>query len=496
MKANVISDKMALSKKQLVVGIVSLLYWFATFFMERLVFVPDAARSRVFTYVVIKLLTLLTIYCLLMFFVNALSGWKSRSPEAETLKYTLPPFVLVTAFWLYCHAWPLSYGDQLNIINAAYNYNNFGGFFNYLTTYVFMIGMNLFPSGAFSVAFKIFLVSLGAGYCIYRLRKLNGGWLPFLIYGPFLVPPGLYLSYTVHRIPIYAVLYLAFSCLIICDHLEGKSLGRGKFVLLSFVIAMLTQWRSEGIYLLVLGPVLLYVCYKPKLSTRAKALALAVMMAAQVLVAVPQKLETSGETGSRAMPFFEYVITSMERKGLDKEKNAEDLALVDKYISLDGIHELNEKYGDGNYGDNAIRFMSDAVNENASAEEQADFRSAVIRLIIKNPWVYLKSQLGAWHSISVGVSAERKLDVIANVFTDLYVPTIILLAFWLWTMLKKKWCLWWLTSCHLGHMVITTALLPAAYFKYYYQQYLFAVLVAVLVLQLCLKHRNKKRIRE
>ena len=493
MKTEIISGNIKLGRKHKLLALISLVYWFATFFTERLVFNPGAAQSRVFTYVVIKLLTLFTIYALLLFFTNAVTGWKSKSPAAQTLKYTLPPFMLVTAFWAVCHAWPLAYGDQFNIINAAYGYSNMGGFFNYLTTYVFMIGMNLFPSGAFSVVFKIFLISLGAGYCIYRLRSLYPSLLPFLIYVPFLVPPGLYLSYTVHRIPIYAVLYLAFSCLILCDHVQGKKLGKAKFVLLSVVIAMLTQWRSEGIYLLIFGPILLYSCYKPKLSTRAKAGALAVMLAAQVMVYIPQKLEESGDTGSRAMPFFEYIITGMERNGLDKEKNAEDLALVDKYISVEGIHELNEKYGDGNYGDNAIRFLSDAINEGASEQERDDFQSAVIHLIIKNPLVYLRSQFEAWHSISVSVAAERKLDIVANVFTDLYVPTIWLLAFWLWCLIKKKWCFWFMTSCHLGHMVITTALLPAAYFKYYYQQYLFAALTIVLAAQLFLSYRKHKK---
>lgn len=483
-----------LSTKQLVLMGISFIYWLATFYMERFVFTPGAAQSRLFTYVVIKILTLLSIYALLSFFVNAFSGWKKHSPESEVLKYTIVPFVLITAVWKVCNAWPLSYGDQLNIIEAAYNYSNMGGFFNYLTTYVFMIGMNLFPSGAFSVIFKMFLVSLGAGYCVYRLRKIRRNWLPFLIYGPFLVPPGLYLSYNVHRIPVYAVLYLVFSCVLLCDWLEGKQLGKGKFVLLCFVIAMLTQWRSEGICLYVFGPLLLYFCYKPKLTKKSAVLALVFMLLVQAVVSVPQKLEESGSTGDRAMPFFEYVITNMERNGLDKEKNTEDLALVDKYISVDGIHELNEQYGDYCYADNAIRFMSDAINEGASEQERADFRSAVIRIMMKNPLVYIKSQLGAWHSISTSVAAERKLDIIANVFTDLYSPTIIMLAFWLWALVKKKWCYWCVTSCHLGHMVITTALLPAAYFKYYYQQYLYAVLIVVFVLQLYLQYRDRKTI--
>ena len=176
---------------------------------------------------------------------------------------------------------------------------------------------------------------------------------------------------------------------------------------------------------------------------------------------------------------------------VNKEKNAEELALVDKYLSLEEIHKLNEEYGDYCYNDNLIIYSG--RRHGASLEDIEGFKSAVIKIVLKNPLVYVRTQLGAWSYISTANYYERKLDIISNVFTDLYVPTLWLLALWVYLLVRKKWCFWFMTSCHLGHMLITTALLPAAYFKYYYSEYLYAVLTAVLMLLMYLKARNEKK---
>ena len=55
-----------------------------------------------------------------------------------------------------------------------------------------------------------------------------------------------------------------------------------------------------------------------------KAAALALMLLIQFIVYLPSMFDKA-ENEHRALPFFEYVITGMERNGLDKEKNADDL---------------------------------------------------------------------------------------------------------------------------------------------------------------------------
>ena len=472
------------------IGLIALVYWLAMFYFERFAFEPGAIARRPGTYVCVKLISLGVIWLLLLFFIRAVRGWRTGGTAAGTLKAMLPMFALVTGFWAVSNAYPFKAGDQANILAAARNYENMGGFFNYMTTLVPMVGMNLFPSGGFAVVFKIFLTSLGVGYCMVRMARLISPRVSALIMAPFLLPPGFYLSYNIHRCPMYAVLYLVYSCLLVCDWLEKKELTRGKFALLCLMTAALTQWRSEGIYLLILGPILIYFAYRPVLDRRKTALALAAMLLVQLLLYIPQKLESDAteQSYNRDMPLFQCLITNMERKGLDKEKNAEDLAIVDQYLSVDEIHRLNEELGDYMYGDNIIIYYG--LRHGASREVEEAFKKAVIRIVLKNPLVYIRTQFGAWSYISTVSYHERKLDVIANIFQNLYVPTAWLLGLWIWLLVKKKWLPWFVTSGHLTHMAITTALLPASYFKYYYSEYVFAFFSAILVLGLLLKQKR------
>ena len=483
-----------IEKKHRIIGAVSLVYCLLSFLWEGRVFYEGAAQSRPVTHIIIKLLSLVTVYLLILLFTNAAQGYKARSAAAQTVLYALPLFVIVTLFWAVSNAYPMTEGDQYNILVAARGYETMTGFFNYWTMYIPMVAMTIVPVEAFAIVFKILLMSLAAGYCVYRLMRISSSRLSFLLYLPFLLPPGLYQSYSIHRCPMYAVLYLLFACILICDRYENKRLSAGKFLLMSFMAAVLTQWRSEGIYLFVLAPILLYFTYKPKLSASQKAAALAVMLAIQVLVYLPTRFDRN-ENAHRALPFFEYLITGMERKGLDKEKNADDLAIVNRYISIDAIHALNERQGDYNYNDNIIIF-EDGLVHGAGDVEKVEFQKAMIRIIIRNPIVYLRTQLGAWLHISNAFQFERKLDYAANIFKNLYVPTAWLIGLWIYLLVKKQWCYWFITSGHLCHMAITTALLPAAYFKYYYSEYLYAALTAILALLIFINKRREKESRE
>lgn len=380
-------SKYKVEQKQRIIGAFALVYWLLSSWWERFAFYEGAAEARPVTHIVIKLITLITIYLMALFFTNAAQGFKSRGAAAQTFMYALPLFIIVTGFWAVSDAYPFTVGDQFNILESARYYETMKGFFNYWTMYIPMIAMNIAPFPAFTVVFKIWLMSLAAGYCIYRIMRVTESKLSFLLY-------------------------------------------------------------------------------------------------------LPSALDRD-ENAHRALPFFEYLITSMERNGLDKEKNAEDLAIVDRYISVEAIHELNERQGDYNYNDNIIIYSG--LVPGATDQDKVDFQNAVIRLMIHNPLVYIRSQIGAWLHISNAFQYERTLDYASNIFKNLYVPTAWLIGLWVYLLVKKQWCYWFITSGHLCHMAITTALLPASYFKYYYSEYMYAALTATLAVCFLVKRRREKK---
>ena len=149
--------------------------------------------------------------------------------------------------------------------------------------------------------------------------------------------------------------------------------------------------------------------------------------------------------------------------------------------------------------DASVRHLGTDINyivlENLYAylQDKVDFQNAVIRLMLHNPLVYIRSQIGAWLHISNAFQYERTLDYAANIFKNLYVPTAWLIGLWVYLLIKKQWCYWFITSGQLCHMAITTALLPAAYFKYYYSEYMYAALTATLAVCFLVKRRREKK---
>lgn len=469
----------------------ALVWWALSFLYERRIFVEGCAAKHPLAWLILKLALLVTLLLLLRLFAEGARGWRTGGEAAGTLKGALPLFAVLAAIWAVGGFWPVTYGDQRNILDAALRYETMGGFFFYLTMWIPMLGLSLFPHEAAAVVFKMLLISLAAGRCVDRLRRLYGTRLAYLVYLPFLLPPGLYLSCSIHRIPSYAVLYLLFSCELLCDGAEKKPVSRGRYAVFCLIAAALTQWRSEGIYLLVLAPILFLLAWRPKLDRRGKALALAAFLAAQVLVHIPQSVVEEGDAGDRAMPLFESLITGMERKGLDKEKNAADLAAVDRYIDLEALHKMNEELGDYAYNDNLILYFG--MRPHPTQEDIEGFRKAVISIVVHNPLVYIRNQLACWVHISEQTYHDRKLDELANIFQRLYLPTLWLLVCWIRALKKREWLSWWMTSAHLCHFAITTALLPAAYFKYYYSEYLYAFLTAAAVICLLRRRQREKK---
>ena len=133
------------------------------------------------------------------------------------------------------------------------------GFFNYWTMYIPMIAMNIAPlpgvygrvqdmaddpcgwilrlqaharDGVKAELSAVSAVSAAAGTVPELAKSIAARWA--------------------------AVLYLLYACVLICDHLEKKPSVPENSCCSAFMTAVLTQWRSEGIYLLVLGLVLLY----------------------------------------------------------------------------------------------------------------------------------------------------------------------------------------------------------------------------------------------
>lgn len=473
--------------------IAALVHWLLTFGLERLI-LESSASAHPFDYTLCKLLLLPLLFG---FWHLLVRGVTRKGFERSVLLHALPYFAVLIAWLGLFHPFVLE-ADELNIFQRAVKLDSFAWWFNYPTGYYWIMGLMLLPHYMGPVFLKLLLQALVAGYCIARQKRLTGrnAWLLYLL---FCLPFVLDLGISAHRLPTYGILYLFLIAKLLYDHLEHRTLNCRTLVLLSALIGLLAVWRTEGIYLVPLGPILIFVSYRVKPN---KILWKQLLIYGLVLIAiaVPQfkcyLFDSDLSTSLRTKPLCGYALCNMFRNGLTEDMISDERADIEGYLRIETIHQYNEIYGDTNY---SSALIMDGT-ENADYPTQERFCSAVKQVILKHPLIYAKSQWNAWRYTSNQYTADFSggLDGIARGLTALTskvcFPSMLVLLFCFLALIRRKWLLFWITGCGAANWVLVTALMPAAYAKYFYVNYLMGYFL--LLVGLCFLLRRKGRTRE
>ncbi len=485
-------------------ALLSVLHFTAGFFYAGRIFLA-APSDNLFDYIICRILSLAALFAFyyglgILFFQKEKSqGLKKILLRA--LPY-LPVMIAVAAFKL-----PQGYlsNDEALIVDSALHLEHYTWFY-YLTTYFYIICFMLIPVYLAPIFVKMLIEYLVIGVVICRIEKAFGKPRYYFGYLLFLLYPVIAYTTSAHRLPIYFLLYLLLFATLLFDGIEHAPLSPGKEVGLLFLCAVLTQWRTEGIYLLVLIPILMLFVY-PALRKKKAVLILVLLLGAiQYLVSIPQNGVVAREMGAaaddRMKPFYAYTITNMFRNGLDREKNAEDLAIVDKYLSLEKIDAINDYYGDINYEDVLILYQDGfvGVREEAGIADFFNYANALKRIFLNNPDVFLKTRIGAFVYAAVPYRIDTAngivslgISVLKFFSYNLFIPLGIIAVLCIYSLFRKRFYSFFATGGILAHWFIVFILAPASYFKYYFPVYIMAYFyLLLLILQLFYNRKHEK----
>ncbi|MCR5687554.1 MAG: hypothetical protein K6G58_05995 [Lachnospiraceae bacterium] len=380
------------------------------------------------------------------------------------------------------------YNDAVNLIHDTW--------FNIMTVYYYIAGLMMIPFRYGPIIVKVIIEFFVVGYCIRRAKGYFGKRAGSFLYVLFLLYPILAYTTSAHRLPVYFLIYLAVFAKLVFDRLENREAGAGIAGVL-FAGAVLTQWRTEGIYLLVLIPLLVFMIYPGLRNRRSAALVIISYLAIQLMLYIPQNGMTSdlsGAANDRMKPFYAYTVTNMFRNGLDTGKNAADLEVIDRYLSLETIEAINEHYGDINYEDVLILYKEDfnGVRPEAGYTEYYDFVQASKRLFANNPDVFLRTRWGAFcyaaipyhitpHEGAKGLVLTA-FSVVKSLSYNLFIPTGFAAALALYCLIRRRWCTFFVSGGMIAHAFIVFILAPASYFKYYFPVYILSYFYIILIL--------------
>ncbi len=482
--------------------IISVLHWAVTFFTDRTVFSFGEDPSY-FTYISCKVLLLVFLF----FIYRAL--FRHTPDTVSILKFSgiyLIPIIAVLIFKL-----PQGYlsNDEVLIFKEASLLHEYT-WFTYLTTWYYIISLMLIPFRYGPILVKVVIQLLICGYCVFRLSGNLGRKYGLWLYAAFLLFPILAYTTSAHRIPVYFLLYLFELFSLQMDMLEGRDLSKGKMFWALLLGAVLTQWRTEGIYLVLILPLLMFFSYRNIRAAKYAWKLLLLFVVLQYIVQIPQNgvlpMRMGDKADNRMGPFYAYTITNMFREGLDREKNKEDIALVDRFLDIEKIDAINEDLGEINYEDTLILYYPGyvGVREDVSDEDYRAYITGCKNIFLNNPDVLLKTRLGAFHYAATPYEPDFSgglfsglLSIVKTVAYNLYLPHILLFLLCLYALFRSRW--WTVTMCAglMCHSFIVFVLAPASYFKYYFPVYfvVYFWMIFLIIGEIWnLTHREEKKV--
>lgn len=484
--------KFVLSTEFIVSMTLAFIHFVITFFTDSSIFnvLDDNLPSdKSFNYFCCKIILFVFLYFIYRtLFRVIINPNRKITSEFQIIKYAsvyLIPIIAVLIFKL-----PQGFlsNDESLIFAEATALNSYTWFY-YLTTYYYIVCLMLIPTWFGPILIKVLIQLLVCGYVVYRINRYTGGSkFSYIMYVSFLLPPVLAYTTSAHRIPVYYLLYLLIFFILLMDMLENIVPSKQKLFWIMVLTAVLTQWRTEGIYLAVTLPILYFVSYK---SLRTKNTALLIVLFSiliQYAVAIPQYggfyADRLGDQANNRMgPFWAYTITNMYRNGLDLEKNADDLALVDRYLDVATIKAINDDLGDINYEDALILYYEGytGLRTDATVEDYIAYTEGCKNIFINNPDVLIKTKLGSFDYAARPYHMKNGLvNRIKDIVYDLYIPLAIIIILWLASIIYRKGFLFFASSSVLCHFAIVFILSPASYFKYYFPIYMMGYFYLIL----------------
>ncbi len=496
-------DRTADRKTYILPAVLAVLTASATFITDKRIFTFPAATENGYTsavtdYAVCKILALLVLYALFRFiFTCIFSKGEKRQELVEILKCAalyLPVIVICLVIKL-----PSGYvtNDEYSILSDATALIH-DTWFNYMTVYFYIVSLMLVPFKYGPIFTKVIIEFFVVGYCVMRSKRYFGKKAGMFMYVLFLLYPVIAYTTSAHRLPVYFLIYLALFCKLSFDRLENRDITTSGILFVLLSGAVLTQWRTEGIYLLVLVPILMFIAYPRLRNVKAAAVIIIAYAAVQFVISIPQNGmgdDLSGAANDRMKPFYAYTITNMFRNGLDTTANAADLEIVDRYISLDAIEKINEHYEDINYEDVLILYKEEflGVREDAGYTEYYEFTQAVKRIFVNNPGVFARTRIGAfcyaampyhinYSGLGIKALAALAVSVVKSLSYNLFIPVLFCALMCLICLFGRKWFGFFVSGGLMAHWFIVFVLAPASYFKYYFPVYIMAYFFAIVLL--------------
>ncbi|MBE5881282.1 MAG: hypothetical protein E7289_03050 [Lachnospiraceae bacterium] len=319
-------------------------------------------------------------FCFLFYFILITVIQKLLEKDKKFLayfKYFAGYFAFMSVFWLL--TWPgIFKGDEFYVIRGALNFTLSGGQSG-LTSILYIVALLFFPSMATITFVQLLIICTLFSVIMHDMEELITGKQRLLLYIPFLLLPVIDGNLFTLRATLVSWLFLFVMCKLY--YLAKKDcISLQNALLLSAICGLLTAWRSEYIYLLVLLPATLLIL--KKINFKQAILVFFVFILSYSLFQVPNKIALNGSN--------KYPISLVLNPVANLFTEVETLKGPAVY---DDVMEINTLVDAALLRQSAsVRNISQYWNipDILPEEKLSSFMKSALRLIIYNPDKFMK----------------------------------------------------------------------------------------------------------
>lgn len=326
------------------------------------------------------IIALAFIVCYLLYFLFFLTIHMIRKKDKQFLsyfKYFCIYGVIMGIFFLM--TWPgIFKGDEFYVIKSALSFT-LSPAQSGLTSIFYIVALLIFPSMATITFLQLLIICTIFAYIMKQIRDLYPSRLSYLFMIVFLLLPVIDGNLFTLRATLVGWIFLLIICKLFFAYKHGK-LSLTNLVLLSILSGLITAWRSEYIYLLLLLPL---ACLFLKLVNWKKMLLMILIVAISFQTFnIPNKIALNGSN--------KYPISLVLNPLANLFTEVENLKGPDVYDDVMTINELVDVQLLRRSA--SVRNISQYwnIDDVLPKEQLSRFMKAAVRLIVYNPGLFLK----------------------------------------------------------------------------------------------------------
>lgn len=527
-----------ISKKGL---IVSFIHWCISFYTDKLVFSYDKVilgSDEFVAFILTKFIFLITLVILWQFIFLFI---KNRGlVNKRYLKFSFIYFAIMMGFLLV--TWPGVWRwDEFSILSMAKGFT-LNYWQHYITSIFYIISMMMIPFPTGIVIIQLFIISLIVGYIVYKVnRYTRNSKLSYLMFLPFLMFPIIENNLYPLRLSIYSYVEILFLFEILFIKLDKRAIKLKNIILLAMLISLLASWRSEGIYYVLLAPMLIIVAFYKDMNLKNKAKIVILSFMFTAILFIPQYL------GNKTVSGDDYEITAIAnplaaivKNTKNNEDIKQDLENIDKVLYIDVINDYDkgmEAYWSGwlvrygytpkefsefkksynnivmknmdifikermktfletsGYGNKGRIWVYDSAyifdEEQSSVESYKDFKSNKLTKPISSE-LRKKAILGLQCRLDKGYRVYE-VNGLYSVVYNLIPSIIVLLVIAIISIFKKKYTIGFIVMINLIKVPLIFITAPAPLFMYYVPTYMYGYVMLMLFIVIILYNKNAER---